>query len=229
MLKSVLAPAKASSENAKTVNCVAASDVDGLEPDLQRWAKSNEFSGKAGTVLLVPGSDGVSVKSALLGIGDASNPFCAGNLAKKLPEGVWSLQGGEGFDLRLASIGFLLGAYRYTAYKKETRIRPQLLLDPSLDRADIVRQADATWLVRDLVNTPANEMGPDQIELAARSVAKAGKAAFKIVKGDDLLAKNFPMIHAVGRASTSAPRLIDFTWGGQKSAQSYLGWQRRCI
>lgn len=222
MLNSVLAPAKTGSENVKTVLCVSASDVDGLEPDLQRWAKANGFSGKAGTVLLVPDTDGASVKSALLGIGDASDPFCAGTLAKKLPEGAWALKADAGFDLRLASIGFLLGAYRFGLYKNETQVRPHLVLDPSLDRADIVRQAEATWLVRDLVNTPTNEMGPDQIELAARSVAKAGKAAFKIVKGDDLLAKNFPMIHAVGRASTSAPRLIDFTWGDKKAPKVTL-------
>ncbi|MEM8541041.1 MAG: leucyl aminopeptidase family protein, partial [Pseudomonadota bacterium] len=106
--------------------------------------------------------------------------------------------------------------------KKASRIRPQLILDPLLDRADIIRQVEATWLTRDLVNTPANEMGPDQIEAAARAVAKAGKATLKVIKGDDLISKNFPMIHAVGRASTIAPRLIDFAWGDKKAPKLTL-------
>lgn len=222
MLDSVLAPAKTGSEEVKIVKCVAASEIDGLEPVLRNWANANGFTGKAGAVLLVPNSDGTSVGSALLGVGDKSDPFCAGALAKKLPEGFWSLEVGKGFDVRLASIGFLLGAYSFDTYKKSPRVRPHLVLDPSLDRADIMRQAESTWLVRNLINMPANEMGPDQIELAARSVAKAGKATFKIIKGDDLLAKNFPMIHAVGRASTIAPRLIDFSWGDKKASKVTL-------
>ena len=222
MLKSVLAATKTNSKGVKKVHCVAAADIDGLELGLRRWAKANGFSGNAGAVLLVPGNDAVSVNSALLGTGDNSDPFCTGALAKKLPEGIWSLDTSKGFDLRLASIGFLLGAYRFDSYKKETRVRPQLSLDPSLDRADIVRMVEATWLVRDLVNVPANEMGPDKIEAAARTVAKAGKATFKVIKGDDLLAKNFPLIHAVGRASTISPRLIDFIWGDKKAPKVTL-------
>jgi len=222
MLKSVLAPAKTKSEDVNIVRFVAAADFDELAPDLLRWAKANGFSGKAGSVLLVPGADHFSVKLALLGTGDNSDPFCAGALAKKLPAGIWSLDASEDFDLRLASIGFLLGAYRFDKYKKDTRVRPQLLLDPALDDADIVLQAEATWLVRDLVNIPANEMGPDQIESAARAVAKAEKATFKVIKGDDLVSKNFPLIHAVGRASTIAPRLIDFSWGDKKAPKLTL-------
>lgn len=222
MLKSVLAPAKTSSETARKIHCVATTDLENLEPDLRRWAKANDFSAKLGAVLLIPGNDGTSVKAALLGTGDNSEPFCAGSLAKKLPDGIWIFEAAGDFDLRLASIGFLLGAYRFETYKKANRTRPQLMLDSSLDRADIVRQAEATWLTRDLVNTPANEMGPDQIEIAARAVAKAGKAILKVIKGDDLLSKNFPMIHAVGRASTIAPRLIDFTWGDKKAPKLTL-------
>ena len=222
MLKSVLASATTSSETSRKIHCVATADLDSLGTDLNRWAKANDFSGKAGSVLLIPGDDSASVKAALLGTGDNSDPFCAGALAKKLPEGMWSFEEVHDFDLRLASIGFLLGAYRFETYKKASRIRPQLILDPSLDRADIMRQAEATWLTRDLVNTPANEMGPDQIEAAARAVAKAGKATLKVIKGDDLISKNFPMIHAVGRASTIAPRLIDFAWGDKKAPKLTL-------
>ncbi|KAG1650072.1 putative cytosol aminopeptidase [Nymphon striatum] len=222
MPKSIIASPKTNPQSIKPIICVAENELSDLEENKRAWAIANNFSGKTGSVLLVPGEDNKSVGAVLLGIGDRSDPLCAGALVKKLPEGIWQFAAAEKFDLRMASIGFLLGSYSFDTYKKATLTKPKLLLDPSLDSRDILRQATATWAVRDLINIPASDMGPDKIEAAARAIAKAGKASIKVTKGADLLSKNFPMIHAVGRASTIAPRLIDFSWGNKKAPKITL-------
>ncbi len=222
MLNSVLAPAKTKPSEAKLVRFVGNDALEDLPQSDKQWALANNFSGKAGSVLLIPDAKDHSVASALLGTGDNTNPFCAGALAKNLPEGIWRLEPNQNMDLRLATIGFLLGAYRFDTYKKHSRTRPKLLLDGSLTRSEIISQVEASWLVRDLVNTPASDMGPDQIETAARTIAKPAKATIKVVRGDDLLTKKFPMIHAVGRASAVPPRLIDMAWGDKKAPKLTL-------
>lgn len=210
------------SKNAVRINCVMKGEFGSLTDAQIAWAKVNNFNGAVGQLLLVPNSDSSGIDSALFGLGEGTEPLCTGSLATKLPHGDWLLNVPEQFDIALASIGFLLGAYRFTRYKKNEQPQAKLVLDPSLDRPSIINQAEASWLVRDLINTPASDMGPDKIEEVARAVAKAGKASFKVISGDDLLAKNFPMIHAVGRASTIAPRLIDFTWGKKNAPKITL-------
>ncbi len=222
MLQSVLAPSSSKLSDAKTVTFVDKAALDELDPATQKWVQDNRFTGKAGSVLLLPSGDDGSVAAALLGVGDGSDPFCSGALAGKLPEGWWCFDAKSLMDLRLASIGFLLGSYRFETFKKQTEARPALVLDPSLDRNEIVSHAEATWMVRDLVNTPTNQMGPDDIEAASRALGKSTKATTKVVKGDELLSKGFPMVHAVGRASAVAPRLIDMTWGSKKSPKLTL-------
>ncbi len=110
-------------------------------------------------------------------------------------------------------MAFGLGAYRFTRYHKSEGRKIKLDLPQSLDREDIERVVEAVTLARDLVNTPANDMGPDELEAAARTLATKHGASIKATIGDDLLRDNFPLIHAVGRAATRAPRLIDLNWG----------------
>ena len=106
-----------------------------------------------------------------------------------------------------------VGAYRFTRYHKSEGRKIKLDLPQSIDREDLERVVEAVTLVRDLINTPANDMGPAELEDAARAVATQHDADVNVIVGDDLLKENFPLIHAVGRAAARAPRLIDLTWG----------------
>lgn len=176
------------------------------------WAKASGFSGGFGEVMAVPGADG-SLRCLCLGIGDGSRPFCAGALAGVSRAPVLRLEHHDQLDMHLAAVGFGLGAYRFTAYRKASSQPPVLHMPDGVDGDGVRREVEAVWLARDLVNTPAGDMGPDAIEAAAQKLAKRFKATFKSIVGDDLLAQNFPMIHAVGRASAVPPRLIDIRWG----------------
>jgi leucyl aminopeptidase len=181
----------------------------------RQWVRANAFKAETGRVLLLPGAQG-AVAGAVLGLGDGSDALAAGALAAALPEGAWRWAGADR-DPAVTAFAVELGAYRYDRYKErpETRAWPTVAIEGA-DRetiADAGRIAEAVFLVRDLVNTPASDMGPEELEKAAREIASAGKAEIKVITGDDLLKENFPLIHAVGRASTRAPRLIDLRWG----------------
>ena len=136
-----------------------------------------------------------------------------GQLATALPAGTYALAGAPVPPLE-AAVGFGLGAYKFTRYKAASNGETRALKLPAgVDRARVLAIVEGVWLGRDLINTPANDMGPDELEAAARALAKQHGATVTSIVGDDLLAQNFPMIHAVGRASPRAPRLIDLTWG----------------
>ncbi|RLP27964.1 leucyl aminopeptidase family protein [Mesorhizobium sp. YM1C-6-2] len=189
----------------------------GLDAETLAWAKATGFNGEAGRSLLVPGRGG-KVAAALFGIGrpDDTAALGAGALAKALPEGDWHFAAAPA-DPALSTLGIVLGGYVFTRYGKKPGKDIRLAVPAGADAAWLQRTAEAVSLTRDLVNTPTNDMGPDELEQAARVLARRHKAKVAVVKGDDLLAGNFPMIHAVGRASDKAPRLIDMVWG-EKSA-----------
>lgn len=207
---------------ARPVWAVAADGLDALPPDALAWAEACGFKAGAGEVLLVPGAAG-GVAGAILGLGPkpgrpasegGGRSLLAGALAKALPEGAWHLAPGHGLDKGLAALGFLLGGYRFDPYRSapEKRRDVSLAVDRAL-RGDSEILAAGVFLARDLINTPANDMGPDAIEAAVRDLAQVFGASVEVVAGDELIAQNFPMIHAVGRASAAAPRLIDLGWG----------------
>lgn len=180
------------------------------------WAEANGFAGEAGRILVLPGPDG-AVAGALFGTGEAErngqSQLLAGKLARGLPEGDWHFEG-KLENAPLAVLGFLMGGYGFTRYRKpgsDKRIR--LALPQGVDEAETRRTADAVTLARDLINTPTNDMGPDALEQAARDLAERYGATLETVEGQALLERNFPMIHAVGRAGSIAPRLIDLKWG----------------
>ena len=139
---------------------------------------------------------------------EAKDPFLPGRLPQQLPDGVYRFAN-EPHDTRLAALAFALGAYRFTRYRKAEARAVRLDLPQSVDRDDLQRIVDGVTLARDLINTPANDMGPAQLEQAARKLASRHSATIGAVVGDELLAQNFPLIHAVGRAAAGAPRLID--------------------
>jgi leucyl aminopeptidase len=183
------------------------------------WVDAHGFKGAARKHLLLPGADG-TLAGAVLGIGeerdgDAMNrpELAIGVLPGLLPPGLYHLADALA-DGELAAVAWGLGAYRFRRYKSGNGEEVAQLRAPrGVDHARALAIIEAVWLGRDLINTPASDLGPQELEDAARQLASRHGATFSSIVGDDLLAKNFPMIHAVGRASTRAPRLIDLTWG----------------
>ena len=193
----------------------------------QTWAATMGFRGALGQAVALPDGQG-GVSSALLGIGTASarrrGRFAVARAARHLPEGTYALPADlPEDDLAEAALGWLLESYRFDTYRSQTPLRARLaaLPSPLADKVQAIATGEA--LTRDLINTPASDMGPTQLEAAARALASDHGANISVIEGDDLLAQNFPMIHAVGRASASAPRLIDMTWGTDGPVLTLVG------
>jgi leucyl aminopeptidase len=189
-------------------------DVRGrLSAGARAFADAAGFEPRAGQYLALPGEDGLSgILFGLAKADEAKDLFLPGRLSQHLPAGVYRFAN-DPHDVRLAALAFALGAYRFMRYQKSEGRKIKLDLPQNLDREDLERMVEAVTLARDLINTPANDMGPDELEAAARTLAAKHGASIKATIGDDLLRDNFPLIHAVGRAAARAPRLIDLNWG----------------
>jgi leucyl aminopeptidase len=176
-------------------------------------ARAQNFKGEANQVAILPGDR--DDWSAVLGVADRAmlGEWCLAKAAEILPEGVYRLSDGAPGP---AALGWLLGQYRFDRFKKEPKSKgPRTLLTADPARiGDAVALAAATALVRDLVNLPAGDLGPAELQEAAEAVAKEGGASVQVTHGAEL-AGGYPMIHAVGAAATHerAPRLIEFQWG----------------
>jgi leucyl aminopeptidase len=181
----------------------------------RHFAESARFEPKHGQSLLLPGEDG-ALCGVLFGLEAADKPekdrFLPGRLPGLLPAGTYRFANAP-HDTRLACLAFALGCYKFTRYRKAEPNGAQLELPEGIDGAELSRIAEGVTLARDLINTPANDMGPAELEEAARALASRHGADFRAIVGDDLLKQNFPLVHAVGHASARAPRLIDMTWG----------------
>jgi leucyl aminopeptidase len=180
----------------------------------REFAASNAFSGKAGAFLTLPDAEG-KVGHVLFGLEDqpqTADRFRPGQLPAKLPAGVYRFANAP-HDTRLAALAFALGSYRFARYRKAEAYDVRLIPPEGVDPDEIDRMARAAALARDLINTPSNDMGPDELAQAAERLAAQFGATYRCIVGDDLVAQNFPLIHAVGMASPRAPRLIDITWG----------------
>jgi leucyl aminopeptidase len=192
-----------------------------LDPVTNAWAASHGFDGALGALLTVPDQAG-QLAGALFGIGTGEDAFVFGKLATALPAGAWKFVGMP-TNPDLAALGFLLGSYRFDTYKTGEKQRDVVLIvPPTVDTVFAKLAAEASALARDLINVPTNDMGPAAIEKAAKSVASRYKARTRVIAGPQLLKKNFPMIHAVGRAASQAPRLIDFSWGPRNAPKVTL-------
>ncbi|MGP6088489.1 leucyl aminopeptidase family protein [Antarctobacter jejuensis] len=209
-------------------------ESDGLEawlesqPEaLRTWVTGSGFTGGLGSALMLPGPDGVAV-GALAGYGDAAQrarmrfPLAGAlpglapgtyRLATDLPSVVASRE----------ALGWLLSGYQFTRYRAGSEVEKALIAPAGVDAARIETLAEAETLTRDLVNTPASDMGPEQLEAAARALAERFGASVEVTVGDDLLAQNFPLIHTVGRAAEQAPRLIDLRWGSAGPKLTLVG------
>jgi len=180
--------------------------------DALRFAKASGFEGKAGTLAILPCLGG-SIDAVLFGADPAGDPMVAGQLPGLLPDGTYRFAS-KLKNEALSTLAFLLGAYRFTAYKTKPALRHLALVPgPSVDAVDVARVASAVAQGRDIINTPANDYGPAEIEDTIRRLAARFHASVCSIVGDDLLVHNYPMVHAVGRASARAPRLVDMTWG----------------
>lgn len=185
---------------------------DSAPQAIANWLKSSRFSPKAGATCLLPSETGVA--GAVVVIDDATCPWQYANLPRAVPHGTYEAEPELAEEIANAlCLGWALGSYRYEAFKKKTSRRPILVWPETANRNKVLALADGICLARDLVNAPASHLGPEELASAAREVARTHRATYTEVVGDALLKKNYPMIHAVGRASTRAPRLVDFTWG----------------
>lgn len=190
------------------------------------WLKAVGFRGKARRAALVPNADG-SLAGAVLGTGDgqAGDPcgpseLLIGLLPKTLPDGDYRLATADGEAAENAAIAWGLGSYRFRRYRGNGEdYGPRLVLPEDTNKARIKAIVEGIWFGRNLINTPASDMGPDDLEAAARMLAERHGAWLKVTTGDDLLAQNLPMIHAVGRAAAQPPRLIDLNWQPQATTQ----------
>ncbi len=190
--------------------------VEGLPPIAQSYIKVVGFSHEAGKTLLVPSASG-ALEAVILcdGINAKHDPFLAGKLPSLLPDGVYHFveAGLSAEALELATLGFLLGAYKFTRYVKKQDAGCKLVVSQHINAQRIGIIADAVEFGRDLINTPTNDLGCAAFADAALKLAEIHDAKASVIIGDELLAQNFPMVHAVGRASSDAPRLVDFVWG----------------
>lgn len=184
---------------------------------LQRMAAAHDFQAQNGRILLVPATDG-AIERVLFGVGDKANAMAIGALAQHLPAGDYRLTfTPHEFAPTAVAVAWGLGAYAFDRYKPRKRPAPRLAPPDGADMAEAGRIIEASWLARDLVNTPTNDMGPEALHAAAQKVASECGARFEAVVGDELLTQNYPLIHAVGRAAKQAPRLLHLSWGDVKA------------
>jgi leucyl aminopeptidase len=186
-----------------------------LAAPMRQFALANGFAAKPGACLTLPTADG-QIAQVLFGLEEETSKsrdlFRPGALPGLLPPGVYRFANAP-HDTRLATLAFALGSYRFSRYRKADAPDVRLVPPEGIDVADIMRMAEATALARDLINTPSNDMGPEELALEAQRLAERFGASFSCIVGDELTRQNFPLIHAVGMASTRAPRLIDLSWG----------------
>ncbi|HEX3666716.1 MAG TPA: leucyl aminopeptidase family protein [Rhizomicrobium sp.] len=221
---------------AKSATPLDAVTTSGLDAWLKKqsdadaqWARGAGFAAREGELLLFASPAG-ELKSAALGLGMQGDPLALAAFPESLPEGTYffrnvppELGGARG------ALAWLLGTYSFDRYKKHDRRMHKLLLAADVDQAEVERIAAGVFLARNLVNTPANDMGPAELAEAARALAKKFGAKFRVIVGDELIEKNYPLVHAVGRASERAPRLIDFRWGDEAAPRVTLVGKGVCF
>ncbi len=201
--------------------------LDGLPGPQAGWARANGFRARGGEVAVLPDGTG-AIAVALVGTGSAAEQarerFLIAQAARRLPAGTYRLEGLSGASLEEAALGWLLESYRFARYRSSDAAQAMLCAPEGIDHARTERIANAEALTRDLINTPAADMGPADLEGAARALADRHGASLQVVTGDDLL-PGFPLIHAVGRAASPAraPRLIDLRWGHSGPSLTLVG------
>lgn len=189
---------------------------------VRRWTTLNAYKGKPSSHLVIPAMDG-NEAAVLFGVEETGlpEPFALGSLVKSLPQGDYYLA--DGFpDAEQAALGFALSTYRFERYLSPSKKTRRLGVGDDFDLDKVLIVLDGVQLARDLINTPANDLGPEELAAAVEELFKTHGGTGRITVSEDLLPENFPMVHAVGRASPRAPRLADFTWGGKDNPKVTL-------
>ena len=200
-----------------------------LPEAMRAWLATVGFVGAADSHALVPGADG-RLAQVFAGVAHAAHPFALSALPLALPAGDYRLDdAGLALQPEAAAMSWELGGYRFDLYKPAKREPATLWLKPGADAERGLAVAAATVATRDLVNTPAEHMGPAELAAAAKALARQYGAKYAETVGDALLKKNFPSIHAVGRASTRSPRLIEVNWGNPKHPKLALVGKGVCF
>jgi leucyl aminopeptidase len=176
------------------------------------WLEGSGFEAKPGATALLPGPDGAPC-GALVVLSEPMEPWDVAAAHARLPEGDWRLSPAEAdLDPGQAALGWALASYKFDRYRKrDAKPRRLAIAEDAASRAAIV--AEAIWLARDLINTPAADLGPAELAEAVGGVAKRFGATSKVIVGEDLITENYPAVFAVGQASARAPRVVDLTWG----------------
>jgi len=191
--------------------------------DVQNWVKANNFTAKPASALLLQDRHG-HARRVLVGVEEGIDRWSLAALPGALAQGTYQLDG----DLSAAeatahAFAWAMGCYRFSRYKSDGKDFAKLVWPRTADRAEVENLTQSLALARDLINTPAEDMGPPELAEAARKVAQQFKAKFSVTVGDDLLKQNYPTIHAVGRAAAKAPRLIDIRWGTSGPKLALIG------
>ncbi len=200
---------------------------------LRRWVDEAGFKAAAGELCRLPGEDG-ALAGALFGLGDPAQAgrrrFLAGRAAAALPAGTYRLDGDLApAALEEAALAWLLAGYRFDRYKAQPPAEAMLVAPDGVDAARIEAIAAGEFLTRDLINTPAADMGPEALEAAFRALGQDFGARVEVIRGSALLDGNFPLIHAVGRAAAEAPRLLDMRWGADDAPRLTLVGKGVCF
>lgn len=203
--------------------------LDGQTPQSRAWIESNGFSAEPGNLCLLPDDSG-AVGRILFGW-DEADPWCWARLPGKLPKGTYWIEGQlSAGNADWAAFAWASACYRFTRYLPAKQKEWPVLRWPAEARRQAVTSAiEAQSLVRDLVNTPSSDMGPEELAQAAASLADRYGAKLRTIQGDALLQENFPLIHAVGRASSRSPRLLDLSWGDERAPKVTLVGKGVCF
>ena len=181
-------------------------------PNARAFAEGQAFTGASGQVVLVPGDSG-KLAHVLYGLGKGKDALAVAGLSAKLPKGSYRIVEAGSLGFHQIAAGWADGAYRFDRYLKEKAAPPQLVIPEDADTDALSREADACALLRDLVNTPAADMGPQDIQAAISDLAEQFGAKLTTIIGEELLTQNYPMVHAVGRAAVYEPRFMELEWG----------------
>lgn len=211
-------PLVASDSSARAIHAIRAATLEpllaSLPPAQTAYVRGAGFKAKSDELLLLPGEGGVG--AAIIGLGDERSPFAFGSLPTRLPEGTWRLEPGD-YDSSAAVFGFCLGAYHFGAFKAAKRPPARLVQPPGTKRA--ATEASAVWMVRDLINSPANALGPAELADAAIELGKAHGASCKRIEGAQLN-EGYPTVATVGRGSLRPPVVAGFHWRGSKATDA---------
>jgi len=203
--------------------------LDKLDPAVARWVEATRFTADAGHHLLVPGADGKPLR-VLAAVGESNTIWDLAGLPDALPEGTYALDtASDDPHATSRALGWALGAYAFTRYHARKRPPARLAWPRQADRKLVARLARAQCFARDLINTPAEAMGPAELQQAVEALAAKHGARCTAIVGDELLARNYPTIHAVGRASDRPPRIVDLTWGNARAPKLTLVGKGVCF